>query len=81
MRGGECVPAGQKGHAMLNEVQAVQAGLNYARQVEGMRKVMKLFAQRLEDDAWGIQIEGFNRQGAALSVRIRIESTGSMFLV
>ncbi len=62
---------------MLNVIQVIQTSIDRARQVDDVRTVNKLYLQRLDRDAWGIHIEGLTRQGAATTVRLRIEADGT----
>ena len=64
---------------MMNEVQIIQVGISYAREMEHFRKVNRLLAQRLENNSWGLQIEGITKQSEERTIRLRIESNGSLF--
>ena len=66
---------------MFNEVQIIQVGLNFAREVEHMRKVIRFSAQRLDPHTWGVYVEGENRQGETLALKMRIDDTGALFKV
>lgn len=63
----------------LNEIQVIQAGLMHVREVEHCRRINKLYIQRLEDDHWGMHIEGVNKQGDTLTVKMRIEEPGTVY--
>ena len=63
---------------MINEIQAVQSALTYARQFDGIRNVRRFSAQRLDNDDWGVYVEGINRKGEVASVKIRIDPDGGL---
>lgn len=65
--------------SMMNEVQIIQMGISHAREMEHFRKVNRLLAQRLENNSWGLQIEGVTKEGDERSIRLRIESNGGLF--